>query len=65
MMKYVDYSDPTISHIVTGSVSTMVRNHVEHMQKYKPKFEKLEKNSTIPQVRDLAHDIILVLEGKR
>ena len=64
-MKYVDYSDPTVSHIVTGTVSSMVRQHVEYMQKYKTKIEKLEMTSTVPGIKDLCHDMILVLEGKR
>ena len=64
-MNYVDNSDPTTSHIVTSTISTMVRAHVEYMQKYKPKLEKLEMTSTVPAVKDIVHDIILILEGKR
>ena len=65
LMKYVNNSDPTVSHIVTGTASTMVRAHVAYMQKYKPKLQKLEVTSTVPAVKDLVHDMILVLEGKR
>lgn len=64
-MKYVDHSDPTISQIVMGTVRTMARQHKDYMRKYKKKLENLEQSSTVPQVRDFAHDIILVLEGKR
>ena len=64
-MKYVDYADPTTSHIVVGTVSTLVRKHKDYMQKYRPKLVKLEKISTVPAVRDLAHDMILVLDGLR
>ena len=64
-MKYADYSDVTISLIVVGQMSTMVREHVEYMQKHKQKLEKLEQTATQPQVRDMVHDMILELEGKR
>ena len=64
-MKYANHSDPTTSQIVVGTLSTMVRKHKDYMQKYKPKLEALEQKSKIPQIRDLAHDMILILEGKR
>ena len=65
LMKYIDHSDPTVSHIVTGTASGMVRAHVEYMQKYKPKLEKLAETTTVPAVKDLVHNMILILEGKR
>ena len=64
-MKYADNSNPTTSHIVMGTLSSMVRQHKDYMQKHKPKLEKIETTSANPQVKDLAHDMILVLEGKR
>ena len=34
------------------------------MQQYKSKLEKLEKSSKIPNVKEMVHDMILVLDGK-
>ena len=65
LMKYIDYSDLNTSRMVLGSICSMLRKHKDYMLKYKDKFEKLEQTSTVPQVKDTAHDIILVLEGKR
>ena len=65
LMKYIDYSDLNTSRMVLGSICSMLRKHKDYMLKYKHKFEKLEQTSTVPQVKDTAHDIILVLEGKR
>ena len=64
-MKYVDYTDAIISQTVVGTLGSMVRQHQDYMQKYKPKLEKLEETSTISHVRDMAHNMILILEGKR
>ena len=64
-MKFADYSDPTVSQLVVGTVCTMVRKHKDYMQKYRPKLEEIEKTSTVPAVKDMAHDMILVLDGLR
>ena len=64
-MKYVNYSDSMVAQMVVGVLNSMVRKHQDYMQKYKSKLEKVEETSTIPQVKDQVHDMILVLEGKR
>ena len=64
-MKYADNSDSMISNIVVGQLSTMVRKHVNYMQKYKSRLERVEQSATLPGIKDLAHNMILVLEGKR
>ena len=64
-MKFAGHTDPTVSQIAVGFVSSLMRDHVEYMQKHKTVLQKLEKASTIPQVREMAHDMILILEGKR
>ena len=35
------------------------------MQAFKQKLQKLEKTSKVSDLRDMAHDMILILEGKR
>ena len=65
LMKYIDHSDPLVSQIVVATIGNIVRGHIEYMQKYKATLEKLEKTSTVPQVREAAHNMILTLEGKR
>ena len=65
LMKFADHADPAVSQTVMVTAGNIVRDHIQYMQKYKAKLEKLEKTSTIPQVRDIAHEMILKLEGKR
>ena len=64
LMKFVGHSDPTVSHVCIGYVSTLARDHIDYMQKYRSTLEKVEKNSKIPMARELAHYMILKLEGK-
>ena len=64
-MKFADYPDNTVAHIIVGVLSSMVKKHQKYMQKYKKKLDKIESTATNPQIKDLAHEIILVLEGKR
>ena len=64
-MKFASHSDPTVSQMAIGTASNMTRDHVEYMQKHKTVLQTLEKSSTIPQVREVAHEMILILEGKR
>ena len=64
-MKYIDYSDGMITLYVAAVLNSMIRKYTDYMQKYKTKLEKVENTGKLPQVKDLAHDMILVLEGKR
>ena len=56
--------DQAVAHYAVGSVSHLARDHVEYLQKYKADLKQLETSSTVPQVRELAHNMVLMLEGK-
>ena len=64
-MKHVDSSDANISLFAVGTICSMLRKYKDYIQKYKQKLEKLEKTTKSPQIADMIHDIIMVLEGKR
>lgn len=64
-MKYIDYADGSIALYVVGTLNSIVRKYGDYMQKYKAKLQKVETNGKVPQTKDLAHSIVLVLEGKR
>ena len=65
LMKYIDYPEILVSQVVIGTLYSMQRDHVDYMQKYKPKLKDLEENSNLSVMRDMAHYMIMVLEGKR
>ena len=65
LMKYVASSDQTTALTTAGSLRSVVKKHQNYMQKYKTKLENAEKKATTPQLKDIIHDIVLVLEGKR
>ena len=64
-MKFASHTDPTVVQSVIVTVSVICKDHPDYMQKYRGILEKLEKTSTIPQVKEKAHEILLILEGKR
>ena len=64
LMKFVDHSDPTVSHVCIGYLSTLTRDHIEYMQRYKSTLENVKKTHSIAIVRELVHHMLLKLEGK-
>ena len=64
LMKFVVHPDPTVSHICIGYVSTLTRDHIEYIQEYKSTLLDVKKTAKIPMVKELAHHMILKLEGK-
>ena len=63
-MKHAMFCEPPTVLVVVSTLSSMVKTHQDYMQQYKSKLEKLEKSSKIPNVKEMVHDMILVLEGK-
>lgn len=65
LMKYSEYTDGMIAFYVVQALNHMMRKQKDYMQKYKSKLEKISETANVPGCRDLAHNMVLVLEGKR
>ena len=63
-MKHALSSSPTTVRIVITSLHSMLKTREDCVQKYKAELEKLEKTTKDSQVKDIVHEMILVLEGK-
>ena len=65
LIKFVDSSDPYVPQLVMGSLYSMARAHAVYMRKHKVKLEQLEKETLIPSGKEMAHYILMMIEGKR
>ena len=65
LIKFVDSSDPYVPQLVMGSLYSMARAHAVYMRKHKAKLEQLEKETLIPSGKEMAHYILMMIEGKR
>ena len=63
-MKHALSSSPATVRIVITSLHSMLKTNEGNIVKYKPDLEKLEKTSKDAKVKDMVHEMILVLEGK-
>ena len=63
-MKHALSSSPATVRIVITSLHSMLKTSEGNIVKYKPDLQKLEKTSKDAKVKDMVHEMILVLEGK-
>ena len=63
-MKHALSSSPTTVRIVITSLHSTLKTNEESINRYKPDLEKLEKTTKDKKVKDMVHEMILVLEGK-